>query len=208
MTAGARESTSLLVSLGVAVSFGVGAPRASKSIASHQTKKPDLEGPGSLRATRIDYLLRNSNKAGDESAPLSSSTKMSWHTLPLVLGVFQLSFRSPAVIDATARRLQYGIQQKLFCPPKVASTKVRGGQFMRAYAFAIAAAAFVTCPASAFSQGVEIGPKGIQIQPQQQGRSVEKQDCDELRRACLHKDELGEQGDGNCRRYRSLCRSR
>jgi hypothetical protein len=27
-----------------------------------------------------------------------------------------------------------------------------------------------------------------------------------LRRACLHKDELGEQGEGNCRRYRRTCR--
>jgi hypothetical protein len=27
-----------------------------------------------------------------------------------------------------------------------------------------------------------------------------------LRWACLHKDELGEQGMGNCRRYRETCR--
>lgn len=31
-------------------------------------------------------------------------------------------------------------------------------------------------------------------------------DCRELREACLRKDELGEQGEGNCRRYRQLCR--
>lgn len=31
-------------------------------------------------------------------------------------------------------------------------------------------------------------------------------DCDSLRAACLHKRELGEQGEGNCARYRSLCR--
>jgi hypothetical protein len=24
--------------------------------------------------------------------------------------------------------------------------------------------------------------------------------------ACLHKDQLGEQGQGNCRRYRQMCR--
>ena len=30
--------------------------------------------------------------------------------------------------------------------------------------------------------------------------------CRELRQACLHKEELGEQGMGNCRRYRELCR--
>jgi hypothetical protein len=31
-------------------------------------------------------------------------------------------------------------------------------------------------------------------------------DCQELRAACLNKDRLGEQGEGNCRRYRQLCR--
>jgi len=32
-------------------------------------------------------------------------------------------------------------------------------------------------------------------------------DCRELRAACLNKEQLGEQGEGNCRRYRRLCRS-
>jgi hypothetical protein len=27
-----------------------------------------------------------------------------------------------------------------------------------------------------------------------------------LRRACEHKDERGEQGEGNCRRYRETCK--
>lgn len=31
-------------------------------------------------------------------------------------------------------------------------------------------------------------------------------ECSELRRACLNKERLGEQGEGNCRRYRTLCR--
>src|SRR4029453_11956489 len=31
-------------------------------------------------------------------------------------------------------------------------------------------------------------------------------DCGELRYACLNKERLGEQGEGNCRRYRELCR--
>jgi hypothetical protein len=31
-------------------------------------------------------------------------------------------------------------------------------------------------------------------------------DCHSLREACLHKRELGEQGEGNCARYRELCR--
>ena len=30
--------------------------------------------------------------------------------------------------------------------------------------------------------------------------------CEELRYACLNKERLGEQGEGNCRRYRELCR--
>jgi hypothetical protein len=30
--------------------------------------------------------------------------------------------------------------------------------------------------------------------------------CWELRQACLHKEELGEEGMGNCRRYREICR--
>ena len=30
--------------------------------------------------------------------------------------------------------------------------------------------------------------------------------CDSLRRACMYKEELGEQGQGNCRTYRSQCR--
>ena len=30
--------------------------------------------------------------------------------------------------------------------------------------------------------------------------------CEELRMACMHKDQLGEQGEGNCRRYRETCR--
>jgi hypothetical protein len=31
-------------------------------------------------------------------------------------------------------------------------------------------------------------------------------ECRELRQACLHREELGEEGMGNCRRYRELCR--
>lgn len=29
--------------------------------------------------------------------------------------------------------------------------------------------------------------------------------CRELRAACMHKEELGEEGQGNCRRYRESC---
>jgi hypothetical protein len=30
-------------------------------------------------------------------------------------------------------------------------------------------------------------------------------DCQALRRACIYKEERGEEGEGNCRRYRRLC---
>jgi hypothetical protein len=78
---------------------------------------------------------------------------------------------------------------------------------MRTYALAIAAAALFTFPASVFSQGVqvpgvEIGPGGVRVGPPR--ASHEK--CEELRLACLHKDELGEEGEGNCRRYRETCK--
>ena len=39
-----------------------------------------------------------------------------------------------------------------------------------------------------------------------QGGGPGRIDCRELRRACLFRDELGERGQGNCRRYRELCR--
>lgn len=86
---------------------------------------------------------------------------------------------------------------------------------MRAYALAILATIFFVIPTLAFSQvGVEIGPGGVYVGPRYRhyddgyrgdhygggGR------CRELRQACLHKEELGEQGMGNCRRYRELCR--
>ena len=69
---------------------------------------------------------------------------------------------------------------------------------MRMYALAIVAA-----PVPAFSQSIEIGPGGVHID---RGRDREGRDCEELRRACLHKDELGEEREGNCRRYREMCK--
>jgi hypothetical protein len=76
---------------------------------------------------------------------------------------------------------------------------------MRMFALAMAAAAAVLAfPASGFPQDVEIGPGGIRVDPDSQGASQEE--CEELRRACLHKEELGEEGEGNCRRYRETCK--
>jgi len=72
---------------------------------------------------------------------------------------------------------------------------------MRMYALAIVAAAALCPPVPAFSQGIEIGPGGVHID---RGRAREDRDCEELRRACLHKEEL--EGEGNCRRYRETCK--
>ena len=87
---------------------------------------------------------------------------------------------------------------------------------MRKFALALAVAALFALPTAAFSQGVEIGPGGVQIDPgyghhygyyyHHHGRSAYGGgQCRELRAACMHKEELGEQGQGNCRRYREMC---
>jgi hypothetical protein len=76
--------------------------------------------------------------------------------------------------------------------------------FMRTYALAIAAAAIFAFPASAFSQGVEIGPGGVRTGGDPREASSQ-QECEELRSRCFQKDELGEQGD-NCRRFHESCK--
>jgi hypothetical protein len=91
---------------------------------------------------------------------------------------------------------------------------------MRIYVLAIATAAVFAVPTSAFSQmDFEVGPEGFYVGPRYH-RDYDDRNyggdrhyggggggrCRELRQACLHKEELGEQGMGNCRRYRELCR--
>jgi hypothetical protein len=88
---------------------------------------------------------------------------------------------------------------------------------MRTYALAIAFAAALFYPVPSSSQGIEIGPGGVYVDPDRDRYRDRdhyrdrnryrrtRQDCKELRRACLHKDELGEQGEGNCQRYRETC---
>jgi hypothetical protein len=78
---------------------------------------------------------------------------------------------------------------------------------MRAYVLAIVGAALFALPTSAFSQAVEFGPGGVRIHPYHHHGGYGA-DCRELRQACLHKDELGEQGQGNCRKYRDVCQGR
>jgi hypothetical protein len=54
-------------------------------------------------------------------------------------------------------------------------------------------------PFAVQAQTLEFGPGGFRVAPHGGG------DCRELRAACMHKEELGEVGMGNCRRYRELC---
>ena len=92
---------------------------------------------------------------------------------------------------------------------------------MRTYILAVLAAVLFLLPTSAFSQvDVEVGPGGVHVGPRyrhyddgyrhhdggyHRGDRYGGARCRELRQACLHKEELGEQGMGNCQRYRQLC---
>ena len=87
-----------------------------------------------------------------------------------------------------------------------------GGKSMRKYVLAICTAALFALPTSvAFSQvDVEVGPGGFHVGPGYHRPYYNRYEggggrCRELRAACMHKEELGEQGMGNCRRYRELC---
>ena len=95
---------------------------------------------------------------------------------------------------------------------------------MRAYSLAAAAAALFVVPTYAFSQEIHIGPGGVSVGPgYHSDRYYDRHEggpgyhghrlydryeggrCRDLRAACMHKGELGEQGMGNCRRYRETC---
>ena len=76
-----------------------------------------------------------------------------------------------------------------------------------------ASCAFSTGPATAqqvqIAQGVYIGPGGVDVEVEgRRHRRYYEEDntCARLRRACRHKEERGEEGMGNCRRYREMCR--
>ena len=79
---------------------------------------------------------------------------------------------------------------------------------MRALGFGVVVAtAMFVLPVNA--QRIELGPGGVRIGGGERyygGGRPSRQVCAELRNACLHKGELGEQGEGNCRRYRMTCR--
>jgi hypothetical protein len=78
---------------------------------------------------------------------------------------------------------------------------------MRRYILALATAALFVVPTAAFSEGVYIGPGGVRVGPGHHyyNRAEGGGRCRELHQACLHKNELGEQGMGNCERYRAMC---
>jgi hypothetical protein len=60
-------------------------------------------------------------------------------------------------------------------------------------------ATVLVAPFAVQAQTFEVGPGGIHVSPHGGGN------CRELRAACMHKEELGETGMGNCQRYRELC---
>ena len=74
---------------------------------------------------------------------------------------------------------------------------------MRTYILAIAAAALLAIPAAAFSES--IGHHRLYNRYEGLYDRYESEQCKELRAVCTHKEELSEQGMGNCRRFRELC---
>ncbi|HXY59907.1 MAG TPA: hypothetical protein VEH76_15175 [Methylocystis sp.] len=78
---------------------------------------------------------------------------------------------------------------------------------MRALLFCVATAS-LALPTLALAQAPPQPPP----QDQPPARSAPKERyygsvrCQELREACLHKFELGEQGEGNCKWFRDNCR--
>jgi hypothetical protein len=75
--------------------------------------------------------------------------------------------------------------------------------------------ALLMIDAPAFAQGLSIGPGGVRIDD---GRRYDRgydsgyrddrrsaRMCARLRDACRNKDVYGEEGQGNCRRYRRTC---
>src|SRR3954468_5479156 len=75
---------------------------------------------------------------------------------------------------------------------------------MRKLALMIAAvAALLVSPISAFSQSIQIGPGGVRVDDGRGARGGGQ--CEELRPPSGNKNRTGEQGEGNCRRYRETC---
>jgi hypothetical protein len=73
---------------------------------------------------------------------------------------------------------------------------------MRTYILAIATAALFAIPTAAVS---ESGHHRNYNRYEGLYDRYESGRCRELRGVCVHKEEPGEQGMGNCRRFRELC---
>jgi hypothetical protein len=74
---------------------------------------------------------------------------------------------------------------------------------MRAWIMAAAVTALCfTAGVGSASAGVRVGPFRFFAEPHHHWSGA---DCRGLRQACLHKEDLGEEGRGNCRRYREVC---
>jgi hypothetical protein len=64
--------------------------------------------------------------------------------------------------------------------------------------------------APSFAQGIRIGPGGVEVDDGR-GYREDRDDrryrrmCRELRDRCENRDAYGEEGQGNCRRYRRMC---
>jgi hypothetical protein len=66
---------------------------------------------------------------------------------------------------------------------------------------------------NSLAQGIEFGPGGVRVNPgygyhHREHYGGYRPDCRALRFACVHKEEMGEEGHGNCQRYRELCQGR
>jgi hypothetical protein len=70
--------------------------------------------------------------------------------------------------------------------------------------------ALMVVPHTSFAQGIYSDPGGVRVDDGRRSYYGERgggyrEMCRELRRACLYKEELGDEGRGNCRRYRARC---
>ena len=73
--------------------------------------------------------------------------------------------------------------------------------------FAVLMLLAFSLPTAASAAEFGIGRYGVEVRPSRpHGYYRDRPNCRELRAACTHKEQLGEEGQGNCRRYRQLCR--
>lgn len=75
---------------------------------------------------------------------------------------------------------------------------------------AAATVALLVLNAPSFAQGIRIGPGGVDVDDgrgyrEERMERRSRRMCAELRDACRNKDIYGEEGQGNCRRYRHTC---